>query len=67
MFKLAKNLSQGLRALKVKAETDSKSKRHQQDSNLRPPRGTDNKDIRICRRRPLGYSVNCMSWVIILF
>jgi len=66
MFKLTKNLSQGLGA-KIKAETDSKNKRRQQDSNLRPQRGTDNENIRICRRRPLGYSVNCLSWVLILF
>jgi len=66
MFKLAKNLSQGLR-MKIKAETDSKNKRRQQDSNLRPQRGTDNENIRICRRRPLGYSVNCIPWVLILF
>lgn len=28
--------------------------RHQQDLNLRPQRGTDNEDIRICRRNHLA-------------
>ena len=38
----------------VKAETDSKIKRRQQDSNLRPQRGTDSENIRICRRDRLA-------------
>ena len=37
-----------------KAETDRKSKRRQQDSNLRPQRGTDSENIRICRRDRLA-------------
>ena len=66
MFNLAKNLYQGLRTV-VKVGTDSKNNRRQQDSNLRPQRGTDIENIRICRRGPLGYSAACMVWVLILF
>lgn len=32
----------------------SQKYRHQQDLNLRPQRGTDNEDIRICRRNHLA-------------
>ena len=44
----------------VKAETDSKNKRRQQDSNLRPQRGTDSENIRICPRDRLA--IASIAW-----